>query len=84
MSETIGSDELPTRRKDYGAMQLRLLGISSDRGGCPSVFETDQGTLVVQGWKIPDAETLAQLDLPDHESAVEIPRDLLQFFPAAP
>ena len=64
-------------------MRLRLLGTSSDRGGCPSVYETDQGTLVVQGWKIPDAETLAQLDLPDHETAVEIPRALLQFFPPA-
>jgi hypothetical protein len=65
-------------------MRLTLLGTSSERGGCPTVYETDKGTLVVQGWKIPDAETLAQLDLPDHETAVEIPRSLLRFFPAAP
>jgi hypothetical protein len=65
-------------------MKLTRLGTSSDRGECPTVYATDQGTLVVQGWKIPDPETLAQLDMPDHESAVEIPIALLRFFPPAP
>ena len=64
-------------------MQLKHLGTNSDRGGCPAVYETDQGTLVVQGWKVADAETLAQLDIPDHETVIEIPRALLRFLPPA-
>ena len=64
-------------------MQLRLLGTSSERGDCPTVYETDEGTLVVQGWKVLDADALAEMKLPEHETAVEIPRSLLQFFPPA-
>jgi hypothetical protein len=65
-------------------MKLTLLGTSSDRGDCPSVYSTDQDTLVVQGWKIADPAALAAMKIPDHETAVEIPRALLRFFPPAP
>jgi hypothetical protein len=69
------------RRRDQVTMKLTLLGTSSDRGSCPSVYATDQGTLVVQGWKITDPDALSAMDIPDHEAAVEIPRALLPFFP---
>ncbi|MEU5977098.1 hypothetical protein [Streptomyces sp. NPDC047315] len=36
---------------------------------------------LVQGWKVADAERLAQLDLPSHETVVEIPKRMMQFFP---
>jgi len=51
-------------------MKLTLLGTSSDRGDCPSVYATTEGTLVVQGWKITDPEALAAMGMPAHETAV--------------
>jgi hypothetical protein len=67
-------------------MKLTHLGTESGDTGCPSVFETDRGTIVVQGWKIEDPEAIAELrgrGLPDHEAAIEIPRALLRHFPAS-
>lgn len=43
-------------------------------GRCPTVYATDRGTLVVQGYVVSD-ET--GLELPDGEAIVEIPRSLL-------
>jgi hypothetical protein len=45
-------------------------------GNCPHVYRTGRKTFVVQG-SILDAATLASLGLPGHETAVEIPEDLL-------
>lgn len=95
-------------------MKLRMLGGPSGNGNSPTLWVTDHGTAVVQGWEIPgctdsveiphrllsflepgtwldtplsdsgggcfrlsgrpvtDAEALAQLNLPDHEVAVEV------------
>jgi hypothetical protein len=33
----------------------------------------DRGTIVVQGWKLLDAEARSAMDIPDHEDAVEVP-----------
>lgn len=65
-------------------MKLTFLGTTSNNGSCPNLYETDRGTYVVQGEKITDPEALAALrarGLPDHETAVEIPRALLNFAP---
>lgn len=62
-------------------MQLTFLGTSSEGGSCPSFFATDRGTYVVQGWKLTDAEALSQMDIPAHETAVEIPAALLRYAP---
>ncbi|MFG1927961.1 hypothetical protein [Cryptosporangium sp. NPDC048952] len=66
-------------------MKLTFRGTNSSYGSCPSVYETDRGTLVVQGWRVTDAEAIAALTergLPAHETAVEIPLDLLCYFPS--
>lgn len=66
-------------------MKLTHLGTESGKDGCPSVFTTDRGTVVVQGWAVTDEEALAELrrrGLPSHETAVEIPTSLLKHFPA--
>ncbi|MEU5848919.1 hypothetical protein [Saccharopolyspora shandongensis] len=63
-------------------MRLTHLGTTSGGGGCPELYETDRGTYVVQGTKITDPAALATLrerGLPDHETAVEIPKALLRF-----
>lgn len=47
----------------------------------PSVFATDRGTYVIQGNRVTDPGTLEELrrqGIPDAESAVEIPKNLLR------
>lgn len=36
---------------------------------------------LVQGLKVLDDERLSQLDVPDHETVVEIPKYMTQYFP---
>jgi hypothetical protein len=57
---------------------MRFLGSTSEAGACPTLYETDRGTIVVQGLQVTDAEALADLrDVLDGEAAVEVPRELL-------
>lgn len=59
-------------------MRMRFLGSTSEAGACPTLYETDRGTIVVQGLTLTDAEALADLrDVLDGESAVEVPRELI-------
>ncbi|GGU41220.1 hypothetical protein GCM10010211_00220 [Streptomyces albospinus] len=64
-------------------MALRKLGKDpeSPSGGSPTVYLDDvKNTYLVQGLKVEDAERLKQMDIPGHESVVEIPRRMVQFF----
>ncbi|WP_185992856.1 DUF6879 family protein [Streptomyces sp. 130] len=63
-------------------MRLRFIGSTSGGGGCPSVYETDRGTVVVQGWKInPSDQAYGDVrDLAGDEDVLEVPRELLQRF----
>ncbi|WP_214110335.1 hypothetical protein [Acrocarpospora catenulata] len=59
-------------------MRLRFLGSTSEAGACPSLYETDRGTIVVQGLELVDAEARGDLrHVLDGETAVEVPRELL-------
>jgi hypothetical protein len=60
-------------------MKLTFIRKTADSGetNCPSLYRTDRDTFVVQGWRISDPETLAQLDIPAHETVVEVPVDVL-------
>ena len=40
----------------------------------PIVHLTTDGTYIVKGKRVLDAETLGQLDIPDHETCVEVSR----------
>lgn len=65
-------------------MALLLLGKdpNSEGGGSPTVYyDEEQDTYVLQSWKLLDPERLAQMDIPDHETAIEFPRRMMQFFP---
>ena len=46
----------------------------------PTLYKTDRGSWVVQGWVVDDPDALAKLNLPDGETAVEIPDRMIQFF----
>ncbi len=62
-----------------------MLGTESGQTGCPTLFATDRGTYVVQGWRVADEETLSQMDIPGHESCVEVPAALLhRWLPSVP
>lgn len=64
-------------------MQLTFLGATSNNGGSPTLFDTNRDTYVIQGWKVLDAEALAQLNIPEHETVIEVPKALLGFAPPA-
>ncbi|MDI1461839.1 hypothetical protein QEZ54_12735 [Catellatospora sp. KI3] len=55
---------------------IRKTALSGDTN-CPSLYRTDRGTFVVQGWRVTDPEALSQLDVPAHETVVEVPADVL-------
>lgn len=55
----------------------RIAGECGEGRTCPTVYTTDRGTLVVQGYPLSSAD-LAEIALPDGENAVEIPLPLLR------
>jgi hypothetical protein len=63
-----------------GIMRLRFLGSDSDGGKCPTLYATDRGTYVVQGWRVTNPEALGDLrSVLEGEAFVEIPKELLRF-----
>jgi len=63
-------------------VQLTLVGRDPDSNptGSPTIYRTDRGSWVVQGWAVTDADALAQMDIPEGETCVEVPDRMLQFF----
>jgi hypothetical protein len=53
-------------------MQLTFLGRSSEGGESPTLYATDRGSYIVQGYVVTDAEVLAKLDIPEDETVVEV------------
>jgi len=65
-------------------MRLRFLGTSSEQGTCPAVYETDRGTLAVQGTLISDPDALGDcVNLGADEVVIEIPKALVPYFTAS-
>lgn len=62
-------------------MRLRFLGKETEGGNSPTLFDTDEGMYVIQGWVIDDQETLGQLRLPEGETAVLVPKALMEHLP---
>lgn len=54
---------------------LELVTTLCGGGSCPTVYRTNRGTLVVQGYTVAPAD--AGIELPDGELLVEIPAELL-------
>ncbi|WP_416974450.1 hypothetical protein [Streptomyces sp. 4F14] len=59
-------------------MKLRFLGKNSTPGDSPTLYASDQDSYVIQGWKIYSNELLMQLDLPEGETAIEVPTELFE------
>jgi hypothetical protein len=65
-------------------MALRFLGKDpeSPNGGSPTLYyDEDTDTYLFQSWKVLDPERLAQMNIPEHETVIEFPRRMMQFFP---
>ena len=56
------------------AVRLTQLRGACQGGTCPTLYETDRGTLVVQGAIVTDAEGV---NVPAGETLVEVPAELL-------
>ena len=53
---------------------------NSNPTGSPTIYRTDRGSWLVQGWVV-EQDALDQMKaIPDGESVVEIPDRMLQFF----
>jgi hypothetical protein len=56
----------------------------STEGASPTLFATDRTdrvTYIAQGWKVTDPQILADVGpVPDHETLIEIPEDVLKFY----
>lgn len=53
---------------------------TSNPTGSPTLYRTDRGSWVVQGWVVDDPEVIARMGIPAGESCVEIPDRLVPFF----
>jgi hypothetical protein len=65
---------------------LRFIGVDPDtpNTGSPTVWlDEDDDTIVIQGWRITDAETLAAIHatgpIPHHETVLRLPRRMAPF-----
>lgn len=58
-------------------MQLRFLGKETTGGQSPTLYATDQDSYVVQGWIVSDPDVLANLDVAEDETVVEVYSRLL-------
>lgn len=73
-----------SRNHQGGKVVMRLTFIGKDPEsnptGSPTVYRTDRESWVVQGWVVNDTAALAQINIPEGETAVEIPDRMIQFF----
>ena len=63
-------------------MQIRLIAADpeSQPTNSPTLYKTDRGSWIVQGWVVNDPEVLTQMGIPEGESCVEIPDRMIPFF----
>jgi hypothetical protein len=63
-------------------MRLTLVAKDPDSQpqGSPTLYRTDRGSWVVQGWAVTDPDVLTQMNMPPGEVACEIPDRMIPFF----
>jgi hypothetical protein len=67
-------------------MTLRFIGVDPDspNNGSPTVWRDEEDdSIVIQGWKVTDDDTLSQVmatgQIPDHETVVRLPARMAPF-----
>ncbi len=64
-------------------MRLRFLGRHSAPGNSPTLWDTDAGQYVIQGFGL-DPDALAQVgDIPPGELVIRVPKELMRYLPEA-
>jgi hypothetical protein len=58
-------------------VQLRFLGKESTPTNSPTLYVTEQGSYLVQGWIVSDPGVLSRLEVGDNETLVEVPPGLM-------
>jgi hypothetical protein len=58
-------------------MRLTYLGKESQPNQSPTLYASDNDSYIVQGWIVTDTTALAQLDVGDDETVVEVPPALM-------
>jgi hypothetical protein len=53
-------------------MEIRFLGKETEHLNSPTLYATDRGSYLIQGWKVTDPEILSKLDMPEGETVVEV------------
>lgn len=62
-------------------MRLRFLGKHSAPDNSPTLWDTDEGQYVIQGFGL-DADALAQLgNIPHGEAVIRVPKELMRYLP---
>jgi hypothetical protein len=71
----------PQRRKEE-IMRIRFVAKDPDSvpDQSPTLYKTDRDSWLVQGWVVTDPATLAEMNIPEGETVVEIPGRLVPFF----
>lgn len=60
-------------------MRLRFLGKHSSPGNSPTLWDTDAGQYVIQGFEL-DPDALAQVgDVPHGELVIRVPKELMRY-----
>jgi hypothetical protein len=62
-------------------VKITFLGKDSTPNDSPTLYKTDRGTLLVQGYKVTDPEALAAMKIPAGETVVEVPPSLMKYLP---
>jgi hypothetical protein len=62
-------------------MRLRFLGKHSAPDNSPTLWDTDEGQYVIQGFGL-DADALAQVGhIPQGEAVIRVPKELMRYLP---
>jgi hypothetical protein len=63
-------------------VQIRLIAADPDSQptNSPTLYKTDRGSWIVQGWVVTDPDVLARMGIPEGETCVEIPDRMIPFF----
>jgi hypothetical protein len=59
-------------------MSIRFLGGDTGGGGSPRLYQ-DGDDYLVQGYAVTEPQLLAELDVPDGEAVVRVPKSLLKY-----
>ncbi|MEV6863572.1 hypothetical protein AB0M44_21520 [Streptosporangium subroseum] len=62
-------------------MRLTFLGKDTKDDGSPTLYLTENGTFLIQGWIVTDSEVTGRFQLSDGETLVEVPHKLMTHLP---